>query len=250
MIIQALILFISFFGGEGSDYRNYIAEGDAYYNSFENINALNEYEKAYALAPGNYDVLFRLVRTYNDTGEEFKERRNREEAEKYINKALSFAEKFYNKFPDSASVYTYLALSYGNIAMFRGGKDKVTYAKIIEENAKRAVMMSQSDFLPYIILGIYYRELASLSWIERLFANTFFGGIPEGTYEDSEKMLKKALAINPNVVVAVYQLSKTYRAMDRGKEEKVLLQKVLSMKNLNFRDKYTKMKSQRRLAQM
>ena len=250
MIVHALILLVSLFSGEVSDYRNFIAEGDAYYNNFENINALKEYEKAYSLAPGNYDVLFRLVRTYNDTGEEFKEQRNREEAEKYINKALSFADLFHKKFPDSASVYTYLALSYGNIAMFKGGKDKVTYAKKIEENAKKAVSMSQSDFMPYIILGIYYRELASLSWIERLFANTFFGGIPDGTYEDSEKMLKKALSINPNVVVAVYQLSKTYRAMERNQEEKALLQKVLAMKNLNFRDKYTKAKSQRRLAEM
>jgi len=249
-LLKALILFISFITMNPADYRDYISEGDAFYGSFDNLNALREYEKAYSIAPDSYDVLFRLTRTYNDAGEEFKELRNRDEAEKYINKGLHFAEIFYNKYPDSAAVYTYLALSYGNIAMFKGGKDKVTYAKKIEQNAKKAVRLSKSDFMPYIILGIYYRELASLSWFERAFANTFFGGVPDGTYEDSERMFKKALDINPDIVVAVYQLSKTYRVMDRSDDEKNLLKKVLTMKNLNFRDKYTKEKCKRRLGEI
>jgi tetratricopeptide (TPR) repeat protein len=104
--------------------------------------------------------------------------------------------------------------------------------------------------MPFIILGIYYRELSSLSWIERTFANTFFGGVPQGSLEDSEQMLKKALAINPNIVVAVYQLSKTYREMNRNKEEEALLRKVLTMKELNFRDKFAKEKSKKRLEQI
>jgi hypothetical protein len=104
--------------------------------------------------------------------------------------------------------------------------------------------------MPYIILGIYYRELASLSWLERTFANAFFGGVPEGSLEDSEKMFRKALAINQGIVVAVYQLSKTYREMNRKKDEEALLKKVLTMKELNFRDKFAKEKSKRRLEQI
>jgi tetratricopeptide (TPR) repeat protein len=247
MIIKAVLLFFMLFNP--ADYRDFIQEGDEYYDNFDNINALKEYEKAYTMAPENYDVLFRLVRTFNDAGEEFKELKNRNEAEKYINKGMHFAEIFHQQYPDSAAVYTYLAMSYGNIAMFKGGKEKVSYAKKIEQSAKKAISISQSDHMPYIILGIYYRELASLGWIERTFANAFFGGIPEGSLEDSEKMFKKALAINPGIVVAVYQLSKTYREMDRKQDEEALLKKVLTMKELNFRDKFAKEKSKKRLAQ-
>jgi tetratricopeptide (TPR) repeat protein len=249
MLVSAVLSLLLFFSNP-ADYRDFVAEGDTYYNNFDNVNAIKEYEKAYQLAPQNYDVLFRLVRTYNDAGEEFKELKNRDEAEKYITKALSYAEIFHQKFPDSAAVYTYLGMSYGNIAMFKGGKEKVSYAKKIEQALKKAISISQSDHMPYIILGIYYRELASLSWIERTFANAFFGGVPEGSLEDSEKMLKKALSINPNIVVAVYQLSKTYRAMERDDEEKALLKKVLTMKNINFRDKFAKEKAKRRLSEI
>jgi tetratricopeptide (TPR) repeat protein len=249
-VIKALFSLILIAFLQSSDYRDFLTEGDALYNNFDNLNALKEYDKAYKLAPNNYDVLFRLVRTYNDAGEEFKELKKREEAEPYIKKAMQYAETFRQKFPDSAAVYTYLAFSYGNMAMYKGGKEKVSFAKKIEENCKKAISISQKDYMPYIIMGIYYRELASLSWLERTFANAFFGGVPDGSLEDSEKMFKKALSINPNIIVATYQLAKTYRAMDRLDEEKALLKKVLTMKNGNFRDRFAKEKSQRRLADM
>jgi tetratricopeptide (TPR) repeat protein len=233
-----------------ADFRDFIEEGDNYYESFDNLNALKEYEKAYLLAPDNYHVLFRLARTYNDAGEELKELKRRDEAEKYFNKGMHYAQIFHDKYPDSAATYTYLAFSYGNIAMFKGGKEKVSYANKIEQALKKAISLSQKDHMPYIILGIYYRELASLSWVERAFANTFLGNVPDGSLEDSEKMLKKALAIDPRIVVAVYQLSKTYREMDRMKEEEALLKKVLTMKEHNFRDKFAKAKAQRRLEQI
>jgi tetratricopeptide (TPR) repeat protein len=248
MIFSALLSFMLVFSSP-NDYRDFIAEGDEFYSSFDNLSAISEYEKAYRMAPDDYDVLFRLVRTYNAAGEEWKEKRNRDQAEKYINKALEYAEIFLNKYPDSAAAYTYLALSYGNIAMFKGGKDKVTYAKKIEQNCKKAISLSQSDYMPYIIMGIYYRELASLGWFERTFANAFFGGVPDGSFEDSEKMFKKALAINPKIIVATYQLGKTYRAMERDEEAKALFKKVLTMENMDFRDKYTKEKVKRILAE-
>src|ERR1035438_10036745 len=68
-----------------------------------------------------------------------------------------------------------------------------------------------------------------------------------GSYEESVSMLKKALAIDPNMIVANYQLAKTYRQMDRGPEEKVLLQKVLILPIRDFRDKFAKEKANKRL---
>lgn len=101
-----------------------------------------------------------------------------------------------------------------------------------------------------MILGIYYRELASLNWIERTFANTFFGNLPKGSYEDSERYFKKALSIDPNMIVAVFNLSKTYKLMGRRNDELSLLKQVQEMQVRNFRDKFAKEKAQRRISQM
>ena len=227
--------------------QDYLEKGNESYKKFNNLEALSYFEKAYKITPDNFEVLLKLVKTYNAAGEEFYEYRKRTEAEYYINKALEIADKFKTKFPDSAWAYCYLAMSNGNIALFRGGKDKIKYARLVEENAKKSISINPNAYLPYIILGIYYREIAGLSWLERAFANSFWGSVPTGTYEESEKMLKKALSIDPNMVVANFQLAKTYKQMDREQEEKALLQKVLLLPIRDFRDKFAKEKANKRL---
>ncbi|QQS36523.1 MAG: hypothetical protein IPM56_00805 [Ignavibacteriales bacterium] len=230
--------------------QTFLKKGDEHYKKYEIINAVNSYKKAFELAPDNYEVLLKLTRTYNDAGEEFKELRNREEAEKYINKAVEYAEIFKKKYPDSAAVYTYLAMSYGNIAMFKGGKEKVKYAQMIRQNLDISLKKNPNDYLPYVILGIYNREIASLSWIERLFANTFFGEVPEGSYEESEKLFLKALKLQPDMIVATFQLARTYRKLEREQDEIKMLKKVLALPKQDFRDKFAKEKSQRRLTEL
>ena len=248
-----IIIFVIAIWGNlsfGTTFKEYLDKGDESYKELKNLEAMNYYEDAYKLEPDNFNVMLRLVRSYNDVGEEYYEQRKRDEAEVYITKAVDFAIKFKNKFPDSAEVYGYLGMSYGQLALFRGGKEKVKYANLVEDNCKKAIAMNGTNFLPYVILGVYYRELASLNWIERAFANTFFGNVPKGSYEESETYLKKALGIDPNLVIAVYNLSKTYKEMGRTNDELALLKKVEEMPVRNFRDIYAKQKAKRRLSQM
>jgi tetratricopeptide (TPR) repeat protein len=227
----------------GSSTNEYIEKGDESYSKFNNIEALSYYEKAYSITPNNFDVLLRLVKTYNAAGEEYYEYKKRTEAEYYINKALVFSDEFRNKFPDSSAAYCYFAMSNGNIALFKGGKEKIKYSTLVEQNAQKSISMNPNAYLPYIILGIYYREIAGLSWLERAFANTFLGGVPSGSYEESEKMFKKALSIDQNMVVANFQLALTYKKMNREPEEKALLKKVLILPIRDFRDKFAKEKA-------
>jgi tetratricopeptide (TPR) repeat protein len=247
IIVFLLMISVSFAYSAGEDL---IAEGDNLYDKFDNLNALEKYEEAYKLDPNNYDVLLRLARTYNDAGEEFYELKKMEEAEAYINKGVKFAELFKNKFPDSAAAFTYMAMAYGNLALFKGGNEKVKLAKKIEENAKKALTMDPDNYINYIILGIYNRELASLSWLERTFANTFFGSVPKGSFEESERLLKQALKMDPDMIVATYQLAKTYRKMDKEQQELKMLKKVADMRQRDFRDKFAKAKAKKRVEEL
>jgi hypothetical protein len=72
--------------------------------------------------------------------------------------------------------------------------------------------------------------------------------VPSGSYEESELMLKKALSFDQNMIVANYQLAKTYRQMNRKPEETALLQKVLMLPIRDFRDKFAKEKANKRLS--
>lgn len=233
-----------------TDYKTLLANGDAYYSKFELTKAVLEYEEAYKLAGNKFDVLVKLARTYNDLGEDYYEIRDEKKSEIAINNALKYAELLAENFPDSAMTYAYLAMSYGNIAMFKGGNEKIKLAHKIRENAEKSIKMSPENYLPYIILSIYHRQIASLSWLERAFANTFFGDVPEGSLKESERMMLKALEIQPGICVAMFHLSRTYYEMDNELKEKEWLKKIVDAPVTDFRDKYAKRKAKKRLTEL
>ena len=242
-LLLILILLIDF----SIDYETYLKKGDEFHKKFDNVNAAISYETAYQLAPETYEVLLKLTASFNDAGEEFVELRKRDDAQKYIEKAVNYAEIFHKKYPDSADVYCYLAMSYGNLAMYRGSKEKIKLAKVVEENAEKSLKMNPNLFVSYVVLGIYNREVANLGFFERFFANTFFGDVPDGSFEESIALFNKALKIIPNSIVPTYQLAKTYRYMGEDEKEIELLRKLLNYKIKDFRDKFAISKAKRRL---
>lgn len=231
----------------GTDYKSMLVKGDEFYKKFDLIHAVMSYEEAYKLANNDYEVLVKLTRTFNDLGEDYYEIRDRKNSEAAINNALKYAEILAEKFPDSSMTYALLAMSYGNLAMFKGGNEKIKLAHKIKENAELSVKIDPDNYLAYIILSIYHRQIASLSWLERAFANTFFGKIPDGSFEESEMMMLKALEIEPGVCVAMLHLARTYNKMDNEIKEKEWLQKVIDSPVIDFRDKYAKRKAKKRL---
>jgi tetratricopeptide (TPR) repeat protein len=224
-----------------------IAKGDSLYAQSDMQYALDYYQQAYAIDSSDYYLLLKLTRVCNDLGEYYYELRDEKLSEKVVYEGVDFAERFYSLYPDSAKVYAYLAWSYGNQALFEGGKEKIKLAHKIKDNATQAISMDSTDYLPYVILGIYNRQISALSWFERLFANTFFGDVPEGSFEESEKMMIKALALQPGMVIAAFHLSLTYKEMGEEEKEIEMLKKVLELPNLNFRDTYAKRKAKERL---
>ena len=224
-----------------------IEMGDSLYAQSDMQTALDYYEQAYGIDSSDYYLLLKLTRVCNDLGEYYYELRDEESSEKVVYEGVDFTERFSSLYPDSAKVYSYLAWSYGNQALFEGGKEKIKLAHKIKDNATIAISMDSTDYLPYVILGIYNRQIGALSWFERLFANTFFGDVPEGSFEDSEKMMLKALELQPGLVIAAFHLSLTYKEMGEEEKEIEMLKKVLELPNLNFRDTYAKRKAQERL---
>ena len=123
LILVFQLMILNVFPGNRTD-LDYLHEGDVYHENYDNINAVKSYERAFKDFPDSYIVLSKLTLAYDDAGEEMLEQMKYDDAEIYVNKAVSTAELLQKIYPDSALSYTYLALSYGNIAMFKGGEKK------------------------------------------------------------------------------------------------------------------------------
>jgi tetratricopeptide (TPR) repeat protein len=248
-IIIFLILVLSSFLYSQS-ITDLITMGDNYYKIFDLNNAAKYFDEAYNISPENYYTILKVTRIYNDLGEDFNEKGDENNAEKSFNTALKFAKIFTAKYPDSAKVYSLLAMSYGNLALFKGGNEKLKMAYLIRDNAIKSIKMDSADYLPYIVLSIYNRQVASLNWFERTFANTFFGKVPEGSLGESERLMLKVLNIQSGIITAMYQLSLTYKEMDNEKKEIEWLKKIIESPVKDFRDKYAKHKAKIRLSEL
>jgi tetratricopeptide (TPR) repeat protein len=233
-----------------SSFEELVARGDSLYAKSELQSALDNYEQAYLIDSTDYYLLLKITRTCNDLGEYYYELRDEKSAKKVVYHGVDCAEKYASLYPDSAKVYAFLAWSYGNQALFAGGNEKIKLAHKIKDNAEKSIQMDSTYYLPYLILGIFNRQIGALNWLERLFANMFFGDVPEGSFEESEKMMLKALELQPGIVIATFHLSLTYREMDEKEKEIAMLIKVGELPDVNFRDKFAKRKCKERLEEL
>jgi tetratricopeptide (TPR) repeat protein len=228
------------------DARVFIEKGDEYVRAFENVKAVAEYEQAHRLAPESYEALVKLSRACRDAGEQLKAQGSKD-AERYFEQGVRYAEALKQSFPDRAEPYYYAATNYGHLALYRGGKAKVRLSREIEKNAKKAIEVDPAFVPPYVTLGVFYREVANANAFMKAIAKTILGGLPDGTNEDSERMLRKAIELAPADVYAHFELASTYEKMKRKDRAVEELKKVLDLPATAHRDARLKAEARKKL---
>ena len=101
-----------------------------------------------------------------------------------------------------------------------------------------------------MVLGIYYRETATLNVIEKTFATAFLGGLPKGSLNDSMRALLKAEELSPQSIYPHFELAETYEKLN--KEDKAIeeYRKVLELPVSDHQDKIKKQESDRRIRKL
>ena len=231
------------------DFNYYIEQGDKYYRKFDNLDAIREYKKAYQLSPNGFDVLSKLANAYNDYGEDLKDS-NSDGAETYFEDAIKYAEILKNKFPARAESYFLVASAYGNLALYKGGRDKVRLARNLEKYAKKAIEIDPTFAPSYVVLGIYYRETATLNVVEKTFATAFLGGLPVGSLNDSVRVLLKAEELSPNSIYPHFELAETYEKLNDEDKAIVEYRKVLELPVSDHQDNMKKQKADNRIIKL
>lgn len=246
LIILPLLFLVAVSPALRADtYQEHLERGDLHYAALNNEGALEEYEKAHTIAPEEFETLLRMTRIYNDLGR--LALRRSEESEPMYRKAVVYAEKLHDRFPERAESYFMLALCHGSLVPFKTLREKLEIGRDVEENARKAIEIDPNFSMAYVVLGIFYRGISRLGWFEKLVANTIFGKNLTGTLEDSETMLLKAIELESDNSFAHFELAWTYRAMEQPEKSVAMLQKVVSFPPRNMREKLQQEEAQRRL---
>lgn len=185
--------------------------GDRAFAALDDEGALRHYEAARDSLGGaeSFELLSRLSHSHTHWSLDLIARGDRKEAEVQIDRALDEARILVERYPDRAESWFLLAIAIGNQATFKGGREKVRYGRAVEEYSLRALGLDSTHVPTHVVLGVFYREVAEVSWLQRLVANTLFGGLPRGSYELSEQFLRKAIELDPRAPLAQFELGRT-----------------------------------------
>ncbi len=210
--------------------------GDSLYAHFDNTEALDAYRKASELSP-SFEVMFKRAVAANDIAQDLQAAGRKDEAEEAFQLAVDYAVEVRDAYPEEAGSWFILAATTGKMAQFSGGKSKVRIGRAVEEYYKKSLSLDSAYALSYMVGGIFSREVSQLNWLQRLAANTLFGGIPDGSLEESRSLLERAIELDPTLFMAHWELAQTLEALDEtelaNKHRRFLL--VLSPRNTEER---------------
>jgi hypothetical protein len=124
-----------------------------------------------------------------------------------------------------------LALVLGRLSRTRGGKERVRFAKIIHDEAQRAVQLDPRHDGAYHILGVWNAEVKRLSGITRFFAKTLFGAgfMDRASWDSAVVNMERAVALHPQHVYHRLELAGVYLDVDQPAQAIDQLQTIESL---------------------
>jgi tetratricopeptide (TPR) repeat protein len=201
---------------------SFLEAGNAAYAAFDNTTALERFRQAYRQCPADYEPLMKMTRAIIDNGEGA----TPEKSTAYFEQGFRYADSMQIRYPDSSQSYFLMAVAAGNLARSRGPEKRVALARVIERNCLKSIELAPSFAPAYVVLGAYYREVATAGTLQILAANILFGGIPTGTLRDSKQALLKALSLAPQNVYALLEIARTDIAMGNKPEAVQFLERM------------------------
>ena len=230
-------------GAELPQCRELLDSGDISYSEFNNSIALDWYRHAYLKCPENYEAIMKMTQAYIDMGQEA----STAKPESLFITGLRFTDTLRQRYPDSGQAYFLTSVAAGNLCFIRKGARRIRLVRMVEHNAKKAIELAP-DFAPaYVVLGIYYREIAIANPILKILARLLLGGIPDGTLKDSEHTLQKALELSPNNIFALLELARTDLLMGKKNEAIEYLTRSQISEPAWYQDKKLKQECERLL---
>ena len=215
----------------------HIKKGDEFALAFKLQQALDEYMEAFEADTSNCQARWRIAKMYIDLGEETEA----EERSQYYYTAEKWARKTISVCPDEPNGHFFVAVASGKLALYEGGKRKVSRSKEVKAEADKTLELEPNHHGAYHVLGRWHREIASLNWILKAAAKLIYGGVPPGASNKAAiANFEKAIEIIPEWINHHKQLGITYMEMKKWQLAKEEFEAVLELPILDHEDEYHK----------
>src|SRR3954468_24360395 len=233
------------FAAESAD--ELMEKGKVFEQKFNAREALPLYLEAEKLEPDNCHILVRIARQYRYL---MTDASAKDEKLRLGHIALQYSERAAAAGPKDCDAQLAPAITLGKMLPYMPSKEQISASPKIKESVDKAVESDPRNDNAWHILGRWNRVLAEISGAKRFLAGMIYGDLPKGSYEEAERAMKKAIALNPNRLMHYIELGRIYAQMGRKDEARELINKGLGMPDAEKDDPETKQRARETLAKL
>jgi tetratricopeptide (TPR) repeat protein len=192
---------------------HHIAEGDSAGLMHPDIQ-LRHYQAALALDSMSYEANWKAARAIADVAKQIEGNadslKNRRDSLYAVGR--TYAERAIRADSTQADGHYALAMVLGRLSRTKSSKERVKYAKIIYDEASRAVQINPNHNFAHHVLGAWNAEVERLSSFQRFFAKALFGGgfMSRANWDDAVAHLERAVQIRPDWIFHRLELAQIY----------------------------------------
>lgn len=220
-----------------------LREGDIAFHAFDNETARVSYQRAFVIDSTDCDVLWKLARSYVNSGQAAPE----DERARWFVSAESLARRSVALCPDSSEAQFFLAVAIGQLTKVTGGKRKIELSKAVQREAEITLTINPRHAGAMHILGRWNYEIASLGWFSKTAAKIVYGGVPSGSYQQAREWFERAIAIRPDLPLNRLWLGETLIKLEDYPGAREELQTCLELDNVLWDDPFTKAHAEKTL---
>jgi hypothetical protein len=195
--------------------------------------ALEHYQAALALDSLAYEALYKAARATADVAKQIEGDADaaRERRDSLYALGRRYAEAAVSVNDTGAHGHYVLAMVVGRLSRTKGSKERVRFAKLIFDEASRAVALDSTHDGAHHVLGAWHAEVKRLSGMQRFFAKTLFGGgfMDRASWDWAVWHLENAVAYNPEHIYHRLELAEVLVDLKRYTEAREQLTTIPSL---------------------
>jgi len=232
--------------------QEFILKGDEFYAQFDDQKALEQYLEALKVDPNHYAALWKTARAYVDLGDQLEPALKdlKEQQMSYYQNGEDYARRAVKVNAKDTWGFFQLSAAMGKKLLLMGKKDQVKMSKEVRGYIDKSIALDPENDLAHHALGRWHRRMAEIGGMKRLLGGLFYGGIPKGSFEESEKSLRRAVEIKPGYGNHHLELGRALLAQDKHKEAAMEFQACLDAPIITSKCHLYKKEAQKELSEV
>jgi tetratricopeptide (TPR) repeat protein len=221
------------------------------------LDALGEYDRALQIlrpllrsATDDYILLCWMAEILLDKSEVILRDATPREAKPVCQEAVLNARRAAEVRPDGAEGWFQVGQTTGMLSQLPGGRETVDMAVESKVAFDRAISLDPDHTGAIHGLARWHYCVANLPWTLKLAAKIFYGGLPPAYNEEAVRLYRRAISLEPDVIIHHLELGKAYLEMKEKALARAEFETVLRLPAMSHFDTDRKQEARLLLSEM